>query len=175
MVTQVAGGVTLVLDVVIVLATVFLMRSAREAVPGGNKPVYKVRKYYATALIIALVGIFAFTIMRMPYRAYADTPPAAVVNVTGRMWFWQMEREGAPGLVSVPKGVPVEFAVSTVDVNHGFGVFDPDGRIVGQTQAMPGYTNHLRLVFDKPGNYHVLCMEYCGLVHQAMLSSFSVE
>ncbi len=172
---KIAGLVTLILDIILVLTTVFLMWSARKAVEHGNKPVYKVRAYYATALIIALIAIFAFTITRMPYRALALTPPAATVKVTGHMWYWQFEQEGQPALGTLPKGEVIEFAVTAADVNHGFGVFDPDGHIVGQTQAMPGYTNHVRMVLEKPGLYHVLCMEYCGLVHQAMIGFLTVE
>ncbi len=172
---KIAGLVTLILDIILVLTTVFLMLSARKAVEGGNKVIYKVRKPYATLLILALVAIFAYTITKMPYRAMALTTPAATVNVTGHMWYWQMEQEGAPALGALPKGEVIEFAVTAADVNHGFGVFDPDGKIVGQTQAMPGYTNHVRMVLEKPGLYHVLCMEYCGLVHQAMIGFLTVE
>ncbi len=37
----------------------------------------------------------------------------------------------------------VEFRVTSLDVNHGMAIFDPDGKLVGQTQAMPGYVNRL--------------------------------
>jgi len=45
---------------------------------------------------------------------------------------------------------------------------------VAQTQAMPGYTNVLRHTFKDPGNYKILCLEYCGLVHHGMMSELTV-
>jgi cytochrome c oxidase subunit 2 len=33
---------------------------------------------------------------------------------------------------------------------------------------MPGYVNRLRVQFDRPGTYQVLCLEFCGMSHHAM-------
>jgi cytochrome c oxidase subunit 2 len=33
----------------------------------------------------------------------------------------------------IPVGRLVEFRVTSLDVNHGFGVYDPDGKLMGQT------------------------------------------
>ena len=64
--------------------------------------------------------------------------------------------------------------VTSADVNHGFGIYDADLRLVAQTQAMPGYTNRLRHTFAAEGTYRVLCMEYCGLVHHNMITEIKV-
>ncbi len=66
------------------------------------------------------------------------------------------------------------FNVSAADVTHGLGVYDENLRLLGQTQAMPGYENSLKITFDQPGKYKLMCMEYCGLVHHAMISDFTV-
>ena len=66
------------------------------------------------------------------------------------------------------------FNVTSGDVNHGLGVYDPSMRMVGQAQAMPGYVNRLAVTLDRPGTYKLLCMEYCGLVHHAMVSELTV-
>jgi cytochrome c oxidase subunit 2 len=47
-------------------------------------------------------------------------------------------------------------------------------RLVGQTQAMPGYTNSIKITFKESGIYKLLCMEYCGLAHHAMITDFTV-
>jgi cytochrome c oxidase subunit II len=72
-------------------------------------------------------------------------------------------------------GKAVEFHVTGSDVNHGFGIYDPQLRLVAQTQAMPGYTNVLRHTFTKPGSYKILCLEYCGLAHHTMMAEFNVR
>ena len=71
-------------------------------------------------------------------------------------------------------GTPVEFRVTSSDVNHGFAIYAPDGRIATQTQAMPGYTNKLVHTFTEPGTYTVMCLEYCGIGHAPMTATLTV-
>jgi cytochrome c oxidase subunit 2 len=91
-----------------------------------------------------------------------------VVDVVGRQWSWQVTP------ATVKAGSPVEFRVTSADVNHGFALYAPDGRIVTQTQAMPGYTNKLVYTFAEPGTYVVQCLEYCGLGHAPMKTTLEV-
>ena len=72
-------------------------------------------------------------------------------------------------------GDTVVFNVTAGDVNHGLGVYNDASVILGQTQAMPGYTNSLKLTFDEPGTYRFMCMEYCGLAHHAMVLPIEVK
>jgi cytochrome c oxidase subunit 2 len=84
------------------------------------------------------------------------------------MWAWEFDR------THLPVGVPVVFHTTSSDVNHGFGVFDPKGRLLFQTQAMPGWVNKVAWTFGEPGRYRVLCLEYCGLVHHGMMAELEV-
>lgn len=99
---------------------------------------------------------------------HGDLDVKQVVDVVGRQWSWQMTP------ASVKAGSPVEFRVRSDDVNHGFALYAPDGRIVTQTQAMPGYTNKLVYTFAEPGTYVVQCLEYCGLGHGPMKTTLEV-
>ncbi len=67
------------------------------------------------------------------------------------------------------------FDVTSADVNHGFGIYDPQGTLLGQVQAMPNYTNHLPFYFSRIGRYTIRCLEYCGIGHPAMLAVFRVQ
>jgi cytochrome c oxidase subunit 2 len=91
-----------------------------------------------------------------------------VIRAAGHQWRWELSK------TEVVAGKPVEFHVTGADVNHGFGIYDPQLRLVAQTQAMPGYTNVLRHTFAQPGTYRILCLEYCGLAHHAMMSELTV-
>jgi cytochrome c oxidase subunit 2 len=86
----------------------------------------------------------------------------------GYQWRWELSR------TEVIAGQPVEFRITSADVNHGFGIYDTNLRLVAQTQAMPGYTNTLRHTFDAEGTYRILCMEYCGLAHHNMVTEIKV-
>jgi len=40
---------------------------------------------------------------------------------------------------------------------------------------MPGYVNRLGYTFTETGEYEVLCLEYCGLAHHAMVAKIIVR
>lgn len=122
--------------------------------------------YIMTALVLV---IFAASLPWMPYRlmrAAVVGRPTLTIHVTGEQWVWIFSQD------SVPAEKPLEFDVTSKDVNHGFGLYAPDGNLVAQTQAMPGYVNHL-IVALHPGVYTVRCLELCGVGHTAMESQIT--
>ena len=76
-----------------------------------------------------------------------------------------------PEQVRVPAGVPVTFRVTSPDVLHGFQIV---GTNVNLTVA-PGYVSQATTTFDTPGEYLVVCNEYCGLGHHLMQGKVIVE
>lgn len=123
---------------------------------------------FGALLVVFTVGSFA-TLRPYPIAPQHGTLDSQqVVDVVGRMWSWQIEP------ATIQAGRSVEFRVTSGDVNHGFAVYAPDGRIVAQTQAMPGYTNKLRYTFDAPGTYTVQCLEFCGIGHVPMAAAIEV-
>lgn len=130
-----------------------------------------IRRRLFAALIVVLGAAFLASLWWLPYRGVAASrlgAPTARVTVTARMWQWTLSR------TQTPAGTPVEFDVTSVDVNHGFGIYGASGHLVAQVQAMPGYTNHL-IVRLQPGRYVVRCLEYCGVPHIGMLTAFDVK
>ena len=97
---------------------------------------------YAIGLIGALAVLLVLTLARTPYAAAAAPPPDLKVEAFGWMWAWEfvVDGESRGPRIELPAGKLVEFAVSARDVNHGFGIYDPQGRLVAQTQAMPTST-----------------------------------
>ena len=76
-----------------------------------------------------------------------------------------------PEQVRVPAGVPVTFRVTSPDVLHGFQIV---GTNVNLTVA-PGYISQVTTTFETPGEYLVVCNEYCGLGHHLMQGKVIVE
>ena len=181
-----AGIVTLVGGVAILLIVFWLIAGATPAEPPESvtSRLYKVRGRYFMVLMVALAILLGLTLSNLPYKRAAAVAPEYVVPVTGRIWSWEIgpirDRDGMPLQAGgdgprVPLGKPVEFQVTAMDVNHGFGIYDDAGRLVAQTQAMPGYVNSLVHTFTEAGTYHVLCLEFCGLAHHTMVTTFVVE
>lgn len=163
---------SLLLSVVAIaaLAAVFLrvrmLANAAEDYAPVQGNAYRVRRIGFWLLVIVGMPITIWLLRFTPYEAGATEPQ--VVNVSSAMWYWDFDRD------SVEAGKPVEFHVTSTDVNHGFGLYDAAGRMVAQTQAMPGYINIMTHVFEAEGTYQIRCLEYCGLVHHGMVGEFLV-
>ncbi|PJA56665.1 MAG: hypothetical protein CO164_11950 [Rhodocyclales bacterium CG_4_9_14_3_um_filter_68_10] len=164
---SVAWSLSLFLMALITAAFVIVCRGA-----AGERELrtpYRGRAVVFALTLIAGVLITLTTLSPWPLPAYAANPaPAAkVIDAVGHQWRWDLSES------TVPVGKPVEFRVTSADVNHGFSVYRGKTRIIGQTQAMPGFVNRLRLTFDEPGQYEILCLEYCGLAHHGMLATIT--
>lgn len=124
-------------------------------------------------LLVALFGTpMVYTLVDLPYDIIRPAQGAGAiqaVNATAYMWRWELSHD------RVEAGRPVEFHVTSADVNHGFAIYDPDMKIVAQVQAMPGITNTLQHTFGRPGTYRVMCLEYCGIAHHNMTAEFTVD
>jgi len=137
----------------------------------------RLRLVFFVSLGVILATFLTLTLPRLPYPVEASTPERIVLAV-GKQYAWSLTEGSTPTLANwdtafspvatVPVGAVVEFRVTTLDVNHGFSLYAPDGSLMAQTQAMPGYVNRLRVIFDKPGTYTVLCLEFCGMSHHRM-------
>ncbi len=162
--------------IVFIALFIFFQSSEQEETESVTKKVYAVRKIYFFVLLIVLLGTFSFTLPKAPY--FRGDEAEVVVKVTGKMWYWEVEPiknaryEG--GELIIPAGKLVEFRVTGGDVTHGFGIYTKDGRILTQVQAMPNYVNKLYYTFKKPGDYEVLCLEYCGFAHHNMFLKIKV-
>ncbi|MDY0407849.1 cytochrome c oxidase subunit II [Virgibacillus soli] len=76
-----------------------------------------------------------------------------------------------PAEIEVPAGSTVHFIMTSKDVVHGFQVAGTNLN----TMVMPGYIQKATQKFDKPGEYLVLCNEYCGAGHQFMSTTITVK
>jgi cytochrome c oxidase subunit 2 len=177
MIQSTAALISLVLSLVVVAVALLVARRAKSRDAGGYAAVYRVRRYYAVALVAGLAVVLFLTLPRIPYASAVDEAPTRTIDAIGWMWAWdfKVEGESVGPRVELTARELVEFAVTSKDVNHGFGIYDTQGRLIAQTQAMPGYVNRLRVRFPEPGTYYVLCLEYCGLGHTAMMAEVSVR
>jgi cytochrome c oxidase subunit II len=76
-----------------------------------------------------------------------------------------------PNEVRVPAGRPVRFRLTSADVVHGFMVSGTNANAM----LMPGYVSQFTTVFSTPGDYLIVCHEFCGTGHHAMFGRIIVE
>lgn len=170
---SIAWYATLFFVFLIALAFSFVYGESRKLKDYGpiQEKGYKIRKFYFLGLIAILGFASAISLSRLPYHAqHAQAKEMGkVVKVTGMQFSWELSDD------HFTVGEPVIFHVTSKDVTHGFGLYDENLHLIGQTQAMPGYTNMLQVTFKKPGTYKILCLEYCSTGHHLMMKGIVVE
>jgi cytochrome c oxidase subunit 2 len=85
--------------------------------------------------------------------------------IIGRIWSF------TPAEIEVPAGAEVTFTMTTPDVIHGFYI---EGTRVNM-MLIPGQVTRNRYRFDRPGEYAILCHEYCGVGHHTMSAKVVVK
>lgn len=76
-----------------------------------------------------------------------------------------------PNKIEVPAGAKVTFVSTSKDVVHGFEI--PGTNV--NMMVVPGNVNRVTQTFNKPGEYLILCNEYCGAAHQMMMAKVIVK
>ena len=164
--------ITITCLLIVASAFTFVISSSRtrnEDYDDIVKRSYKFRKIFFIVFLLGGIIITSLTMKNLPYDAHAKVSGDVIkVNATGHQWYWDIDK------THFIVGQPVIFNVTSADVNHGFGIYNDKLTLLIQTQAMPGYINKLVHTFDKPGKYKILCLEYCGLSHHAMVAELTV-
>lgn len=166
---------TLSLVLMGIVAALFLWVAAGASRTGGNATGMAAsaqgwRNGVFWLVILAGVAISFGTLWDWPIAGHATAAakPDTVIRATGHQWRWTLDKD------TVKAGQLVEFEVTATDVNHGFAIYKDKSHVVAQAQAMPGYVNKLQVRFTEPGDYEVLCLEYCGLAHHGMRAVIKV-
>jgi cytochrome c oxidase subunit 2 len=89
-------------------------------------------------------------------RSLSDGRYEAVV--IGRAWSFD------PMEVRVPAGAEIVFTATSGDVIHGFNI---EGTRLNM-MLIPGQISQNTYTFREPGEYLLICHEYCGLGHHMM-------
>ena len=110
---------------------------------------------------VATTGTFA----EPGLRELAPGKYEAVIRAGAKPWVF------TPNELKVPVGSQVTFIVTSQDVQHGFLVENTNVNAM----LLPGRVTTLTHTFNTPGTYHYLCTEYCGLGHQYMFGTITVE
>ena len=96
---------------------------------------------------------------------HTDADGNVTVVVRAEMFRFEPER------IVVPAGRKVLFRITTPDVLHGFQVVGTNANVM----IAPGYVSQFAMTFPEPGEYLVVCNEYCGISHHLMSAKLIVE
>ena len=134
----------------------------------------------ATVFVFAVTGLIAISVRSFgiglptcltdirPFResnVIQQGPKRYEVHYVSQMWNFE------PADLAVEPGSTVDLYLSTKDVTHGMQIVGTNVNLM----AVPGAVNYARVKFDKPGDYLVVCNEYCGVAHHNMAGRIHVS
>jgi cytochrome c oxidase subunit 2 len=119
--------------------------------------------------------IYGFVVLKAG-GTLAQTENPVHISVVGEQWWWRVIYRDDDGRTTesanelrIPTGRPIKIELSTADVIHSFWI----PAYAGKIDMIPGRTNILHLIADKPGIVTGQCAEYCGGAH-ALMSFYTV-
>jgi cytochrome c oxidase subunit II len=92
-------------------------------------------------------------------------PDRYQVNLTAQVWSF------APSEIRVPAGSTVTFVATSKDVVHGLMIHGARVNVM----LLPGQIARATARFERPGEYPIICHEYCGIAHHVMGGKIIVE
>jgi cytochrome c oxidase subunit 2 len=149
------------------LAAWGIWSSTRTQYPTDPRKLAERERFWLVLVVGFLAALLFATIFFIPYGKTAPRD-AQIVRVNGVQFAWSLHP------ATIRAGKAVDFRLASKDVNHGFGVYDAQDRLVFQVQVVPGKTQRYVHTFRRPGVYRILCLEFCGIGHHLMESSLTV-
>lgn len=164
------GALILALATTVILLALGIAVIA-QGLRGGSHPAHAwlVRAIWVGIVTLLVVGVNLLSETWTRAEPAGTTPPTLVAQVEASMWRFALEPE------TLPVGQPIEFRVRSADTIHGFGVYDPTGKLLFTVMAVPGAEERAIFTFHEHGTYTVRCTEYCGAPHGLMRATFTVQ
>ncbi|AEI45080.1 cytochrome c oxidase subunit II [Paenibacillus mucilaginosus] len=138
------------------------------------------------AVFLTVVGVGAFALGMEPPGGHRHTVDPEKLSTTAPFDKPGLQRLGngeyeaniiafafgyKPDVIEIPLGAKVNFNITSSDVVHGFQVVNTTINMM----VVPGEVNHLAYTFTEPGEYLVICNEYCGAAHEVMMMKLIVK
>ncbi|MBK6657981.1 MAG: cytochrome C oxidase subunit II [Proteobacteria bacterium] len=125
---------------------------------------YRTTAEQYTAKVQAMVDKYTVrteTDQKIPVVA---APPGSDIFLVARLWsFWP--------ILELENGKTYRLHLSSMDYNHGFSLQPANINI----QVVPGYEHVVTITPNQSGQYSVVCNEFCGIGHHAMVSRLYVK
>jgi cytochrome c oxidase subunit 2 len=96
------------------------------------------------------------------------------VVMIGEVWRWVIAKPDDKSRrveIRIPAGSEVTFTATSRDVIHGFKIQSSEVNMM----VLPGQISQTTTRFDIPGDYLLVCHEYCGTGHHFMYGVLRVE
>jgi cytochrome c oxidase subunit 2 len=163
----ICGAVATVLALLIVWFSIRYRAGAQ--VDRSNPPSQATALEVTWTVVPLLIFIAIFLWAAHQYTEGRRTPRSALpVYVVAKQWMWRLQHGSGRQEINelhVPIDQPVVLILASQDVIHSFYV--PAFRV--KQDVVPGRYTRLSFTANRLGEFRILCSEYCGTQHSAML------
>ncbi len=160
---------------IIVVSTLFVVKyKARAGQKASHTPHHNMTLELAWTIVPLVLVLVIFYFGFKAYLNMSIAPDNAYeIQVTGRKWSWMFTYpDGTVDAdLHVPVDTPISLVLSSDDVIHS--LFIPAFRL--KKDAVPGMYNKAWFQATEPGEYEILCAEYCGTEHSTMIAKVVVH
>lgn len=129
------------------------------------------------ALWTVIPTLIALSMFVVGWKSYTDlrTVPAGTVQiqVLAQMFSWIFiypNDKESENLLVVPENTPIKLNIESIDVIHSF--YLPAFRV--KADAVKNFPTYVWFRTREPGEFDIMCAEYCGLSHSEMLAKLKV-
>ena len=132
-----------------------------------GRPWLEIAWTIAPAIVLLIIAVPTIQVV---FRTQSQATPrdALEVVVRGYQWWWEFRYPSLDVVTAnelhVPAGRRVVFRLEGPDVLHSFWV----PKLGGKRDVVPGRTNAITLIPDRPGEFWGQCAEFCGTSHANM-------
>ena len=157
---------------IVMIYFVIRYRRAKHPQPADIRDNWKLELLWT--IIPTIIALSMFWVGWQSYTGLRNVPAGAVqIEALGQMFSWifvyDNEKETENELV-VPAHTPVKLNIESLDVLHSF--FIPAFRV--KADAVKNFPTYVWFRTNDPGEYDILCAEYCGLDHSQMVAKLIV-
>ena len=131
-------------------------------------------EFWWTVIPSIFVVLLSIVSVKIWYEILLEPQNGIVVEAIGHQFYFSFRYPQINGEVSdemhLPVNVPVTLNLTSADVIHGFWV--PAMRLKNDT--VPGLVTTIKFTPRLPGRYHIVCTQFCGVLHSEMDKQYLV-
>ncbi|WP_310601144.1 cytochrome c oxidase subunit II [Desulfobulbus sp.] len=125
-------------------------------------------------VIPTIIALSMFAVGWKSYTGLRAVPAGAVqIEVLAQMFSWifvYANDKESENLLMVPEHTPIKLNINSLDVIHSFSL--PAFRV--KADAVKGLPTYVWFQSGDPGEFDIMCAEYCGIGHSKMLAKLKV-
>ena len=147
-------------------------RRSRHSQPADIRGNWKLELLWT--IIPTIIALSMFAVGWKSYTGLRSVPAGSVqIQVLAQMFNWIFvygNDKESENLLVVPEHTPIKLNIESLDVIHSF--YLPAFRV--KVDAVKKFPTYVWFRTQEPGEFDIMCAEYCGIDHSKMLAKLKV-